>query len=283
MLPCCYISHFFWLFQPCVLLRSSGQSGSEETALVIIHLSIFSHALLHYSHPSICTAIHVCHSNELRLASPVITTWAVLPFPTAFSALYWEKFPADVIFKSLTAMSLFIFFSHINRWVMRKHKGNEIKTMNKKSFVCVLTYGSAVEHHLLKVASIIVDSEVPGPRVHVLNETRFLEAAQQQAFGGFGSWDGISQGPGQRLPIQQFHKVELDKDTKQQYRPVWWCTNCISRMNIYKRVLLLGVVVVCKGASGILLENPLHTYSQGMVLDVDIRCKFWSKYSGGKK
>lgn len=74
----------FLLSQRCILLRSAGQSGSEETALVIIHLSIFSHALLHYSHPSICSAIRVCHSNELQLASPVIITWAVLPFLTAF-------------------------------------------------------------------------------------------------------------------------------------------------------------------------------------------------------
>lgn len=83
---CHYISqHFFLLFQHCILLRSTGQSGSEETALVIIHLSIFSHVLLHYSHPSIYTAIRVCHSNELQLASPVITTAAVLPFLTAVS------------------------------------------------------------------------------------------------------------------------------------------------------------------------------------------------------
>lgn len=78
---------FFWLFQHCILLRTTGQSGSEETALVIIHLSIFSHILLHYSHPSIYTAIRVCHSNELQLASPVITTGAVLPFLTAVSAM----------------------------------------------------------------------------------------------------------------------------------------------------------------------------------------------------
>lgn len=69
------------LFEYGILLRTSGQSGSEETALVIIHLPIFSHILLHYSHPSIYTAIRVCHSNELRLASPVITTGAVLPLP----------------------------------------------------------------------------------------------------------------------------------------------------------------------------------------------------------
>lgn len=74
---------FFVLFQYCILLRATGQSGSEGTALVIIHLSIFSHVLLHYSHPSIYTAIRVCHSNELQLASPVITTGAVLPFLTA--------------------------------------------------------------------------------------------------------------------------------------------------------------------------------------------------------
>lgn len=86
-LLCYYISqHFFLgLFQHCILLRTTGQSGSEETALVIIHLSIFSHVLLHYSHPSIYTAIRVCHSNELQLASPVITTGAVLPFLTAVS------------------------------------------------------------------------------------------------------------------------------------------------------------------------------------------------------
>ncbi len=75
--------HFFLLFQHVVLIRSSGRSGSEETALVIIHLSIFSHVLLHYSHPSIYTAVRVCHINELQLASPVITPCAVLPFLTA--------------------------------------------------------------------------------------------------------------------------------------------------------------------------------------------------------
>lgn len=61
-------------FQLCILLRRAGQSGSGETALVIIHLSIFSYALLHYSHPSICAAIRVCNGNELQLARPVIIT-----------------------------------------------------------------------------------------------------------------------------------------------------------------------------------------------------------------
>lgn len=101
--PWCYCATtfpntFFLLFQHCILLRNTGQTGSEETALVIIHLSIFSHVLLHYSHPSIYTAIHVCHSNELQLASPVITTGAVLPFLTAVSChakltLIIEKVP----------------------------------------------------------------------------------------------------------------------------------------------------------------------------------------------
>lgn len=50
-----------------------------------------------------------------------------------------------------------------------------------------LTYGSAVEQHLLQVTSIVVESEMPGAGVHVLDEARFLEAAEQQAFGSFGS------------------------------------------------------------------------------------------------
>lgn len=75
------------LFSVWTLYSVKGEldSGSVETALVIIHLSIFSHALLHYSHRSICTAIRVCHSNELQLASPVIITGAVLPFIKDFS------------------------------------------------------------------------------------------------------------------------------------------------------------------------------------------------------
>lgn len=63
---------------------------------------------------------------------------------------------------------------------------------------------------MLQVASVVVEREVPGAGVHVLDEACFLEAAQQQAFGCFGSRDGIGQRPGQRLPVQQFHKVELD-------------------------------------------------------------------------
>lgn len=51
---------------------------------------------------------------------------------------------------------------------------------------CVLTYGAAVEQHLLQVASIVVQSEVPGAGVHVLDEARLLEATQQQPFGSFG-------------------------------------------------------------------------------------------------
>lgn len=85
MLPCYYISNHFLLSQHCILLNTNGQSGSAETALVIIDLSIFSHVLLHYSHPSIYTSFRVCHSNELQLASPVITAGAVLPFLTAVS------------------------------------------------------------------------------------------------------------------------------------------------------------------------------------------------------
>lgn len=49
-----------------------------------------------------------------------------------------------------------------------------------------LTYGGAVEQHLFKAAAIVVEGEVPRPRVHVLDEAGLLEAAQQEAFGGFG-------------------------------------------------------------------------------------------------
>lgn len=49
-----------------------------------------------------------------------------------------------------------------------------------------LTYGGAVEQHLLQAAAVVVECEVPRPRVHVLDEAGLLEAAQQEAFGGFG-------------------------------------------------------------------------------------------------
>lgn len=88
--------------------------------------------------------------------------------------------------------------------------------MPSKLVIILLTYGSAVEQHLLQVASIVVESEVPGAGIHVLNEACFLEAAQQKPFGSFGSWDRISQGPGQRLAIQQFHKVKLNRNTETQ-------------------------------------------------------------------
>lgn len=79
-----------------------------------------------------------------------------------------------------------------------------------------LTYRGAVEQHLLEAAAVVVESQVPGSGVHVLDEARFLEATQQQAFGSFGAWDGISQRSGQRLPVQQFHKVKLEAITKQE-------------------------------------------------------------------
>lgn len=50
-----------------------------------------------------------------------------------------------------------------------------------------LTYGGAVEQHLLQAAAVVVEGEVPRPRVHVLDEAGLLEAAQQEAFGGFGA------------------------------------------------------------------------------------------------
>lgn len=103
--------------------------------------------------------------------------------------------------------------------------------MKKSYYVILLTYGSAVQQHLLQVASIIVESEVPGAGVHVLNEACFLEAAQQQAFGCFGGQDGLSQGPGQRLPVQQFHKVELDTSRRQRDRP-----NGMSETGIHKNL-----------------------------------------------
>lgn len=79
-----------------------------------------------------------------------------------------------------------------------------------------LTYRGAVEQHLLEAAAVVVESQVPGSGVHVLDEASFLEATQQQAFGSFGTWDGISQRSGQRLPVQQFHKVKLEAITKQE-------------------------------------------------------------------
>lgn len=44
-----------------------------------------------------------------------------------------------------------------------------------------------MEQHLLQAAAVIVEGEVPRPRVHVLDEAGLLEAAQQEAFGGFGA------------------------------------------------------------------------------------------------
>lgn len=79
-----------------------------------------------------------------------------------------------------------------------------------------LTYRGALKQHLLEVAAVVVESKVPGSGVHVLDEARFLEATQQQAFGSFGAWDGISQRSGQRLPVQQFYKVKLEVITKQE-------------------------------------------------------------------
>lgn len=85
----------------------------------------------------------------------------------------------------------------------------------------LLTYGGAVEQHLLEAAAIVIEGEVPRPRVHVLYEAGLLEAAQQEAFGGFGTWDWISQRPGQRLPVQQLHKVELETQiTKKQQQEI---------------------------------------------------------------
>lgn len=99
----------------------------------------------------------------------------------------------------------------------------EIQTkqfLSQKDWDCLsyffLTYRGAVEQHLLEAAAVVVESQVPGSGVHVLDEARFLEATQQQAFGSFGAWDGISQRSGQRLPVQQFHKVKLEAITKQE-------------------------------------------------------------------
>lgn len=84
--------------------------------------------------------------------------------------------------------------------------GREPRLQNR-----VLTYWAAVEDDLLQVASVVVQGQVPGSGVHVLDEARFLEAVQQQTFRSFDVQDGISQGSGQRLPIQQFDKVELTR------------------------------------------------------------------------
>lgn len=92
---------------------------------------------------------------------------------------------------------------------------------NDIPMITLLTYGSAVQQHLLQVASVVVERQVPGAGVHVLYEARFLEAAQQQAFGSFGSQDGISQRPGQRLPVQQLHKVELEHNTHTTQSDSW--------------------------------------------------------------
>lgn len=44
-----------------------------------------------------------------------------------------------------------------------------------------------MEQDLLQAAAVVVEGEVPRPWVHVLDEARLLETAQQEAFGGFGA------------------------------------------------------------------------------------------------
>lgn len=122
---------------------------------------------------------------------------------------------------------LTIIIQHVNRWrrrndwrVKRPRDTNKTVLMSRRlrnglSYF-FLTYRGAVEQHLLEAAAVVVESQVPGSGVHVLDEASFLEATQQQAFGSFGAWDGISQRSGQRLPVQQFHKVKLEAITKQE-------------------------------------------------------------------
>lgn len=74
----------FLLSQQRLLLKTTGQSGSEDTALVIIHLSIFSHVLLNYSHPSIYAVIRVCHCDEQQLGNVVIITGAFHALSNSF-------------------------------------------------------------------------------------------------------------------------------------------------------------------------------------------------------
>lgn len=122
---------------------------------------------------------------------------------------------------------LTISIQNVNRWRQRNDwewSSQEIQTKRFLSLkdwetafhIFFLTYRGAVEQHLLQAAAVVVESQVPGSGVHVLDEARFLEATQQQAFGSFGAWDGISQRSGQRLPVQQFHKVKLEAITKRE-------------------------------------------------------------------
>lgn len=150
------------------------------------------------------------------------------------SLLKQKKFLSDanLVKKKPTSEA---FPSLCNRWVKWRRQSEENlrqKTAKaygrcredggKKLSATVLTYWGAVEQHLLQVASIIVEGQVPRPGVHVLDETCFLEVAQQQAFGSFSVWDRIRQGPRQRLPIQQFHKVKLSAVTKQTWSGSWF-------------------------------------------------------------
>lgn len=116
-----------------------------------------------------------------------------------------------------------------------------MQTENESAMI-PLTYGRAVEQHLLQVASVVVESEVPGAGVHILDEARFLQAAQQQAFRSFGGRDGVSQGPGQGLPIQQFHKVELNTVREQTYYPAG-----MSKIEIHKTSI--NSADICKSCS----------------------------------
>lgn len=97
-----------------------------------------------------------------------------------------------------------------------KQNGSYLPKTEKPRVIFFLTYRGAVEQHLLEAAAVVVESQVPGSGVHILDEARFLEATQQQAFGSFGAWDGIGQRSGQRLPVEQFHKVKLEAITKQE-------------------------------------------------------------------
>lgn len=165
-----------------------------------------------------------------------------------------------------------------------KMKAREMQT-EKKCAKMILTYWCAVEQHLLQVASIIVDSQVPRSGVHILNEASFLQATQQQAFRSFCGWDGISQGPGQGFPIQQFHKVELNTMQDQTYYPASMSKSVIHKTCINSTDICKSCFVQwCVSALGWVVWNWAECKKTGSTVTVKMHdtCKMRIHIKQGK-
>lgn len=77
------------------------------------------------------------------------------------------------------------------------------------------TYGGAEDEHLFHFFPVVVESQVPCPRVHIFNESGLLQSAEDEIPGReTGIFRILHLRLNQLFPIQELDEIKLGRESK---------------------------------------------------------------------